>query len=291
MMLIDNFSASLISVLECPLSHAPLRVEGNDLVASSTIIWKGGDFRCSPTFSSFPIWRKGQDSYEKYFSSYLTALTEEELHSVDEETREIYDQINLSGRVLDVGGGFGMAGVQARVDPDNYISIDPIVCLWRQLDASSAFARHYQTAASFVRIPGVAEKLPFVNRSFDTVHMRSCIDHFADPQTALLEARRVLKGSGKLVIGTSLEHAIKLTGNAFRDGVKKLVKCSLIGDIYERLFDHHMFHPTEKSMKGLLLKSGFRINKLIWQQGYFNVIYIEAAPAQFSPSPSSLPAF
>jgi|SRR5882672_899130 len=288
MMLIDNFSASLISILECPLSHTPLRVEGSDLFGSSNIIWKDGDFRCLPTFTSFQVWRKGQDSYEKAFSSYSTTLTDKQLHSVDEETREIYDQINLSGRVLDVGGGYGMAGVQARVHPENYISIDPMVCLWNQLDLHRPFANHYKTAANFVRIPGVAERLPFVNGLFDTVHMRSCIDHFADPLAALIEARRVLKDSGKLVIGIALEHAVKLTGYRFKDGVKKLVKCSLIGEIYERFFDPHMFHPTEKGMKELLINGGFRVNKIVWQSGYFNVIYIEAVPVQFSPNSYSL---
>src|SRR6185437_3024981 len=52
--------------------------------------------------------------------------------------------------------------------------------------------------ASFV--VGVSEKLPFDDKSFDCVLMFYTLEHFKQPKTALLEALRVLKDKGRLVI-------------------------------------------------------------------------------------------
>jgi SAM-dependent methyltransferase len=49
-----------------------------------------------------------------------------------------------------------------------------------------------------------AEFLPIQQMSFDVVHMRSCIDHFLNPELALFEAHRVLQRTGQLIVGASL---------------------------------------------------------------------------------------
>ncbi len=44
------------------------------------------------------------------------------------------------------------------------------------------------------------ERLPFVDESFDVVVCRAALHHFADPQRALAEARRVTRVGGRLVM-------------------------------------------------------------------------------------------
>lgn len=50
-------------------------------------------------------------------------------------------------------------------------------------------------------IGATAEFQPFVAESFDWVHMRSMLDHVQVVDLALLEARRVLKLGGHVLIG------------------------------------------------------------------------------------------
>ena len=50
-------------------------------------------------------------------------------------------------------------------------------------------------------IAATAEFQPFVEGSFDWVHMRSMLDHVQVSDLALLEAKRVLKPTGHVLIG------------------------------------------------------------------------------------------
>jgi ubiquinone/menaquinone biosynthesis C-methylase UbiE len=106
--------------------------------------------------------------------------------------------------------------------------------------------------------------------------MRSCLDHFANPHRALLEARRVLKANGKLVIGLALEGAFKLDDSGLMNVAKRKLKSSFIGDLYEHFFDQHMFHPTEESLRRLVEGAGFQIRQWILQEGYSGVVYLSA---------------
>jgi len=69
------------------------------------------------------------------------------------------------------------------------------------LDASSAMldlARRRTPRASFFE--GEMEELPFVEKTFDVVTALNSLQHVGSPLQALVEARRVLKPGGKLVI-------------------------------------------------------------------------------------------
>lgn len=197
---------------------------------------------------------------------------------VDSETRSIYENIKLNGRVLDVGGGFEIVAKQAKLDPSCIIVVDPMVCCWSDVPNSS-YKSHYSVCEETVRIPGFAEDIPCCNSSFDTVYIRSCLDHFANPHRALLEARRVLKNDGSLVIGFSLEGSYKLSDKTIKNKLKCRIKSSMLGGIYGYLFDHHVFHPTESSLRSLIGGAGFNINKWMKQEGYSNVVYLKASKA------------
>ena len=273
-MKIDNFSEQLLANLICPVSRESLSISGDHLRSESGYAYPDGDFRTVSSLTQNPEWTKGQMHYEKY-NSYWMSQSEEFYRSVDAETADLYRTLPLKGKVLDVGGGYGTVTLQAALNPGDIICVDPMVCCWADVP-ESAFKTHYARLGSVVRIPGFAEDLPFRNSGFDTVHMRSCLDHFANPHRALLEARRVLSKDGSLVIGLALEGAFKLRQSGLKNLVKRKIKDSFIGDVYEYLFDPHMFHPTEMSLKSLLTSAGFKIEHWVHQAGYHNVVYVNA---------------
>lgn len=261
----------------CPISKAPLLMHGNMLSAPTGLTYSDYDFRIGLDFSS--DWNAGQVEYEAFEKHWLNTVNiPQKLLDLDAETVDVYDQIKMHGDVLDVGGAFGFVIKQAGLDPARYVSIDPINMDWNRLEKYEYVTAHYSVCKQAMRVRGFAEFLPFMDASFDFVHMRSCIDHFANPKLALIEAFRVLRPSGRLVIGISLEGSYKKD----QAGVKGLIKRSAsrfrgIQRVIE-LFkpDHHMFHPTKESLVNLVEQNGFSIEKEVWQQAYHNVIYIQA---------------
>jgi ubiquinone/menaquinone biosynthesis C-methylase UbiE len=271
---IDNFSTDLLLKLVCPVSRETLSLRSTDLVTESGYIYPLGDFRVTSQITQNKEWIDGQSHYEKYHDRWM-AQTKQYYEAVDSETLDMYSMVPLKGFVLDVGGGFGSVALQAKLDPNQIVCIDPMVCRWSDLP-EGAYRDHYSILSSIVRIPGFAEDVPFPNSSVDTVHMRSCLDHFANPHRALLEARRVLKPEGQLVVGLALDGAFKLNQNGMRNLVKRKIKNSIVGDVYEHFFDQHIFHPTEESLRALVCSAGFKIIQWIMQPGYFNVVYLTA---------------
>ena len=56
---------------------------------------------------------------------------------------------------------------------------------------------------TLILVQGEAERLPFINRSFDLILCINAIHHFGDPRGFILEASRLLKqGSNLAVVGT-----------------------------------------------------------------------------------------
>ena len=273
-MLIDIYSPFLLKSLVCPISRESLIGNSMGLLTTSGYLYPGGDFRVVSSLTQSQDWVKGQLHYENYFKKWTSHSAKFYLEC-DAETEFVYKQLPLLGKVLDVGGGYGIVAKQANVPADNIVCVDPMVCKWADVP-EGCFKDHYSSLASLVRIPAFAEDLPLQNSSVDTVHMRSCLDHFANPHRALLEARRVLVPDGQLIIGLALEGAFKLNENSLFNKLKGLIKNSFVGDMYEHFFDSHMFHPTDESLRRLLESSGFEVEKWIFQPGYSNVVYVKA---------------
>jgi ubiquinone/menaquinone biosynthesis C-methylase UbiE len=61
--------------------------------------------------------------------------------------------------------------------------------------------RMAEFGATITLIRGVAETLPFPDRTFDRVLLDSAIDHLGDPELAIREMTRVVKRDGRVVIG------------------------------------------------------------------------------------------
>lgn len=264
--------------LACPISKAPLTLDDSGLLTSPCgFKYRGNDFRVGLEFSQ--DWRVGQSEYESFEKQWLKMVNHpEKLSNLDNETTDVYDEIKMHGDVLDVGGAYGFVIKQAKLDPGRYVSIDPIDLNWDRLREYEHINAHYSVCRLAARVRGFAEFLPFTEASFDFVHMRSCIDHFANPDLALMEAFRVLRQGGRLVIGISLEGSYKKEQRGPKGLIKRIAaKSPAIRRIIEiTKHDHHMFHPTRDSLRALVERNGFEIENEIWQRAYHNVIYLQA---------------
>ncbi|MDX8392422.1 MAG: methyltransferase domain-containing protein [Mariprofundaceae bacterium] len=263
--------------LVCPVSKAALSLDGDQLSTSCGLKYSGNDFRVGLEFSK--DWSEGQLEYELFEKQWLKTVNDpEKLLDLDRETLDVYDEIKMHGDVLDVGGAYGFVIKQAGLDPERYVSIDPINMDWERLRPYKHINAHYSVCQKASRVRGFAEFLPFSDASFDFVHMRSCIDHFANPDLALMEAFRVLRRGGRLVVGISLEGSYKKDQTGWKGVLKRMASNS---PMFRRIIDvirhdHHMFHPTRDTLGELIERNGFQIEKEVWQQAYHNVIYLQA---------------
>ncbi len=224
-----KFDPALTSILCCPLCKSGLSgidsgfvCEGCGLsfplvpIESSTgHVEKVYDFRLSyPSYcvpQSKGLWEETQVSYEEFSDNSGTRDSLQEYLDEIDSVKEIYtEEFHISGRVLDVGGHQGRLRYFLGRDVTLYVSIDPHIAVFRGLDEHPNLLKAYPCLSESCNfLAAHAEHLPFKSRSFDWVHMRSVVDHFEDPYQAFLEAYRVTKIGGKLLVGLAILEKIK----------------------------------------------------------------------------------
>lgn len=222
------------------------------------------------------IWRHGQEEYEEWACHLSDADARQDYTSEREGVREVYEAVPIIGRCLDVGGHQGR--LREFLTPDQeYVSLDPYVEVFLKLESQpnllAAFPRLHEPV-NFIH--ALAEHLPFQRESFDTVHMRSVIDHFLDPELALCEARRVLRPGGQLVVGLYVEGGRTGRSSMSRQ-VKDVVK-GVLSIFVEKYRDHHVWHPTYAELVSQIELCGFKVQKTHWQKSCESVCYIKAVP-------------
>jgi len=156
-------------------------------------------------------WAEAQESFETSIHKWLNRPDSEFEKEIEQDT-PMYLRHPLVGRTLDVGGQAGQIRLYCR--NVEYLSLDPFITVPRVFAQYPNAVRRYQLEKPLNFIGGVAEYLPLREGSCDTVNMRSCIDHFADASAALFEARRVLRESGRLVVGSSVGRDSRLVSAA-----------------------------------------------------------------------------
>ena len=225
------------------------------------------------------IWASGQRHYEQWSTGLARADSLDVYRREIASVRQIYEQIPLLGRVLDVGGHQGRLR-EYLADDQQYLSCDPYASVFADIEKQPNLLRAYRALnrpCNFVACH--AEHLPIAEQTFDVVHMRSVIDHFRDPALALIEAFRVLRPAGQLVVGLTVEGG-KSGQAAFSDRIKEAVRHLLPYIGVQRYSDHHVWHPTYRELAHLIEASGFRIEKAVWQEGTADrVVYIAARKA------------
>jgi len=235
------------------------------------------------TTQSARIWRKGQAAYETWSAEMAVNDDYDTYIREIEGVREVYEALPITGVCLDVGGHQGR--VRYFLDDNvRYISCDPYLNVLAHLDAQPNLLKAYpclNEPCNFVCAQ--AEYLPFAAQSFDTLHMRSVLDHFASPEQALLETYRVLKADGFLVLGTAVRFGKRGTPSAMVLA-KEFASHVLQALRIRRSADFHTWKPTYRMVVDLIQRCGFSIEQEHWQEGTNNrVIYLRAR--KMSPFP------
>ena len=226
-----------------------------------------------PNSPGFSGWEIGQASYETWEANSLGYKPNEYLIEIKRD-RYIYEKFKMNGHIIDVGGGVGT--VREFLPPDvSFLSVDPFIqapfCIPNDKKAA------YQCLNQRLNfIAGMSEFLPVTSCAFDWVHMRSMLDHVQVPDLAMIEAFRVLRPGGRLLVGllVSNEHQSKIFKVAF---LKKKTKEILASFGILKFKDYHTWHPTYKNLCLLIEAHGFRISDTHWQKGWNDqVVYVEA---------------
>lgn len=222
------------------------------------------------------LWKEGQIAYEDGSASVAFEDHKQNYFAEIEGVREVYDDIPVEGSCLDVGGHHGRLR-QFLLPGQEYVTCDPFFHGFDDLDKQPNLIRAYPFLLEPVNFVCCdAEFLPFKSSSFQTVHMRSVIDHFLSPELALNEAYRVLKTDGALIVGLTV-HGGKSGRRDINTIVKELVKDALIAAGMKRFKDYHLWHPTYTQLTDLIYDCGFDIEKVHWQKGYNDTVcYISA---------------
>ena len=170
----------------------------------------------------------------------------------------------------------------------HYVSVDPFTQAFQKIELLQNQLKAYpilNEPCNF--LSAHAEQLPFKSESFDYIHMRSVLDHFADPYFALLEANRCAKKGAKLLIGLSITDKITYTKTSWLTKLKNLGLFGLIKFIFRKCLlalklakaaeekDDHMFRFTHENLKSLIESTGWTIRREHWQKPPFaHCLYI-----------------
>jgi ubiquinone/menaquinone biosynthesis C-methylase UbiE len=221
----------------------------------------------------YKSWKAGQnffENWEQHGSGYVNG-TESYLEEINAD-KEIYDKFVLEDSVLDVGGLSGT--LRHFITQDcKYVCIDPFE------NAPHAFPKEKKEAYKCLSSPynfivGNAEFLPFRENSFQFVHMRSMLDHVQIPDLSLLEANRVLKSDGRLIIGMTVEGG-RNGRISLSEKIKDVLRITLGVVGFKQFVDHHTWHPTHKGLIKLANDNGFIELEEIWQSKWKDrVVYI-----------------
>jgi SAM-dependent methyltransferase len=213
-------------------------------------------------------WAEGQNFYEGEYSG-IDSTTIESYQAEKNYDRPIYKHYSMTGRILDCGGGAGSVREFLSNDVE-FVSTDP----WLQApfaisDARKAVYSCLNRPLNF--IGATAEFQPFVTDSFDWVHMRSMLDHVQVVDLALLEAMRVLKPGGRVLIGLYVDGGKNGTVS-FERQLKDLIKSGFEFFGIDRWKDHHIWHPTYKNLLNLISDNGFAIEDTYWQPQWKDMV-------------------
>lgn len=104
----------------------------------------------------------------------------------------------LRGKILDVGGGAGLAARYLDESCDYWV-IDP-AAVWEEPEWQTFGSQFRRSNVKTTFVRGTGETLPFDDRSFDGIVAFWSFNHTADPARCLAEMGRVLKAGGPALV-------------------------------------------------------------------------------------------
>lgn len=210
----------------------------------------------------FEQWLSGQQEYEEWAGKIRKNTTiDDELEGI-QGARPVYEHFPMDGRILDVGGGAGRVR-EFLPDEVEFVSTDPWPLALLNLSQSDR-AAYTCLNKSCNFITANAEFQPFISDSFDWVHMRSMLDHVQVPDLALLEAWRVLRPGGSLLVGLYVEGG-RSGVISLKHRIKDQIKACLDFVGIDRWKDHHTWHPTYRNLIKLITDNRFEVVDTFWQ--------------------------
>jgi len=252
----------LQEILVDPIAKSPLYKEAAAYIALNSFVYsikenipdlriKLNDFERE--------WQQGQAFYEQWMLKYLNHAEVNAGFYPAEQKRDapMYQRLTLDGRVLDVGGNLGFIR-KYMADDQQYCSIDPFLNLCKLAEGKTNLFSYYPMHKPLNFLGGFAEFLPLQTGSFQTVNMRSCIDHFFNPNLALLEANRVLSPKGKLIIGMTVDV------DSLKNKTKEFAR-SILNIFTNRFQDKHIWHPSRIELIAMCKTCGFELEDEVWQ--------------------------
>ena len=135
---------------------------------------------------------------EQQFGEVASAYLSSSVHSKGADLEAIADRLRRApdASVLDLGCGAGHVSFAAAPHVASVISYDLSADMLRTV-AHEAQKRAHR---NILTRQGMAQALPFQDASFDFVCTRYSAHHWTEIRTALIEARRVLKPGGGLIM-------------------------------------------------------------------------------------------
>jgi ubiquinone/menaquinone biosynthesis C-methylase UbiE len=142
-------------------------------------------------------WQDRLTQMETWYHEFLGQGAEEAERTLMWEHRPYAERLSrFRGRVIDVGGGAGLARRFLSENVDYWV-VDPGQC-WQTEGWQEFSSRFHNGPIHFVT--GVGEDLPFGDAEFDGALALWSFNHASDPGTCLSEIHRVLKPGGKSLI-------------------------------------------------------------------------------------------
>ena len=174
----------------------------------------------------------------KYFGSFQDLRSKSFVRGL-----ETLSRLNRKGNLLDVGPGLGFFLDEARRKG------------WQGegLELSEKMAEHARRTLQLPIQMGTLESAPLKTGQYEVVTLWDVLEHLPDPKGALLKIHALLLPKGLVVIRTPVcDSLLPWVLNFFyRASLGKLRSG------FEKLFQEHLFHFSEKGLRELLGRCGF----------------------------------
>ncbi|MBI5118003.1 methyltransferase domain-containing protein [Candidatus Poribacteria bacterium] len=256
------------SYLACPECKTKLRLAGDDLECvscNSRFQAIDGIYSLLPGENMYPVKPEHWDQYKWKFV--------EEAHGAT-RMKKVLKYINHEGTHLDIGTGRGdgtyLVGKKKQTIGVDY-GLDSLrIAKEKNPHVFHADGRH----------------LPFQNGSFSSITMMDVIEHLPNPEKLLLEANRVLKPRGTMILQTPTIEASRLKDVAAKIYNRSKTMRSLDTVIQRLRPDVPVINPNvgaqpydvllrRKQLHDMILSAGFTIEKRRLATYFSNILLIQ----------------